>query len=121
MSVPAFRLRSTTSGIRARAATVGVASARASMPTLPGNTIGTWSSPPALVEHSPTPITRSPNSSGCCSARAMIVMPPIECPIRITGPVGANRSTIPYRSAPSWSMLMFSFGDRPERPCERWS
>ena len=36
------------------------------------------------------PTTRSVKNSGCCSASAMIVMPPIECPTSTSGPSGAS-------------------------------
>ena len=41
---------------------------------------------PAEVPMSATPYTRSANSSGRCSASAMIVMPPMEWPTSTTGP-----------------------------------
>ena len=43
-----------------------------------GSRIRLGSRPPAVVEIRPTPTIRSPISSGYCSARATIVMPPIE-------------------------------------------
>ena len=58
-----------------------------------------------MVEISATPTTRSPNSSGCCSASAMIVMPPIEWPTSTTGPSGTTSSRTCLRSWPSWSMV----------------
>ncbi len=77
--------------------------------------------PPAVVETSATPLTRSANSSGCRSARAMIDMPPIECPTSTTSPFGATSSITLARSSPSCSMVACSRSDRSERPCERWS
>ena len=52
----------------------------------------------------PTPATRSPNSSGCRSAKAMIDMPPIEWPTSTTGPSGATCPITVARSSPSWSI-----------------
>ena len=60
------------------------------------------SRPLAVVEMSATPMTFVPNSSGCWLASAMMVMPPIECPARITGmPPGATAAITRPRSAPS--------------------
>ena len=36
------------------------------------------SSPPAVVEIRAAPTTRSPKSSGCCWARLMMLIPPME-------------------------------------------
>lgn len=67
-------------------------------------------------------MTFVPNSSGCWPASAMIVIPPIEWPIRITGmSPGATAEITRLRSAPSWSMLAAPPGDRPDRPWSRWS
>ena len=70
-----------------------------------GSRIRCTSTLPAVVEIRPTPTTRSPNSSGCCSARAMIVIPPIEWPTSTTGPSGTTSSRTCLRSWPSWSMV----------------
>lgn len=77
--------------------------------------------PPAVVAMSPTPYTRSANSSGRCSASAMIVIPPMECPMSRRGPVGATASMTDPRSRPSWSTWCESKSARPERPWLRWS
>ena len=45
---------------------------------------------PALVDSSATPMTREPKSSGCRSAKAMIVIPPMLCPTSSTGPAGTR-------------------------------
>ena len=66
-------------------------------------------------------MTRSPNSSGCWSASAMIVMPPIEWPTSTSGPVGAVASITAARSRPSWSMVACSAGPGRTAPCPRWS
>ena len=82
----------------------------------------TSSSLPAEVEMNTTPRTRSTNSSGYSSASAMIVMPPIECPIRTTGPFAGT----------VWSITSLSASPRPsnvysprrslvDRPCPGWS
>ncbi len=90
--LPTRRRPSTCRWPRARVATSRVAS----WPPMPsgssGRRIRCGSSPPAVVEIRPTPTTRSPNSSGCCSASAMIDMPPIEWPTRTTGPSGTTSS-----------------------------
>ena len=78
-------------------------------------------SPPAAVEIRPTPTTRSPNSSGSCSASAMTVIPPMEWPTSTTGPSGTSSSSTVFRSRPSCSIVAWCFVERPERPCERWS
>ena len=76
-----------------------------------GSRIRCESIPPAVVEIRPTPTTRSPNSSGCCSASAMIVIPPIEWPTSTTGPSGTTSSRICLGRgrAARWS------------PCPRWT
>src|SRR5690348_2342945 len=52
----------------------------------------------------------------------MMVIPPMECPTRTTGPVpGAAASITALRSAPSWPMLPLPSADRPDRPWSRWS
>ena len=49
---------------------------------------------PALVDSRATPAIWVPNSSGCRSANAMIVIPPMLCPTSTTGPDGTrSRST----------------------------
>ncbi len=52
-----------------------------------GNRIRPMSRPPAVVEINAVPTTLVPKSSGCCSARDKMVMPPIEWPISTTGAV----------------------------------
>ena len=76
---------------------------------------------PALVLRKATPQIRSANSSGSCSANAMIVIPPRECPISTTRPSGAAAWITVCRSRPSCSMVHAVRGDRPERPWLRWS
>ena len=63
-----------------------------------GSTTRCGSTPPAVVPIRPTPTTRSPNSSGCSSASATMVMPPIEWPTSTTGPSGTASSSTRSRS-----------------------
>ncbi len=118
MSLAEFRLRSMTSAIRPLEAPViidGTAS-------LIGGRSGagsqvTGSTVVAAVEISATPMILPPNSSGCWSASAMMVIPPIEWPTSTTGwSPGAVAISTSCRSAPSWSMLTRSGSDRPDRP-----
>ena len=51
----------------------------------PGSPSSVLASSPVDVDSSATPTIRSPKSSGCWSASARIVMPPIEWPTRTTG------------------------------------
>ncbi len=82
----------------------------------------TGSTAEAAVEISAAPMILLANSSGCWSASAITVMPPIECPTSTTGVLpGAVAFSTACRSAPSWSMLISSGSDRPERPWPRWS
>jgi hypothetical protein len=59
---------------------------------------------PAEVDISTTPVTRLPNHSGNCSANAMIVMPPIECPTRMMWPSGTVASSTAASDRPSAAM-----------------
>src|SRR5690606_26748171 len=76
---------------------------------------------PAEVLINATPRTRSRNSSGRCSANAMIVMPPIEWPTSTTSPVGATARSTASRSRPSCSIVLPLLVDCPARPWLRWS
>ena len=80
------------------------------------------SSPPAVVEISATPTTRSPNSSGCCSASATIAHAAhrVARPAR-PAPRATTSSRTCCRSRPSCSIVAWPSVDRPERPWERWS
>src|SRR5579859_312489 len=78
--------------------------------------------PRAAVETSTAPATLVPNRPGYWSARAMMVIPPMEWPTRTTGAgPGAAASITALRSAPSWPMLPLPSADRPDRPWSRWS
>ena len=88
-SFDAFRPRSISAACRPAAATVSRAGATRcrnvrSGDGIPGTRPSGPLSPPAVVAMRTTPATREPNSSGCWPASAMIVMPPIEWPTRIT-------------------------------------
>ena len=75
------------------------------------------SRPRAVVLMSTDPTTLVPNRSGCCCARAMMVMPPMEWPTRTTwASPGVTASRTALRSAPSWSMLAAPDSERPDRP-----
>jgi hypothetical protein len=80
------------------------------------------SRPRAAVEMSTAPATLVPNRPGYWSARAMMVIPPMEWPTSTTGPApGAVASITALRSVPSWPMLPLPAADRPDRPWSRWS
>ncbi len=110
--------RSTTSAIRPLEAPViidGMA-ARTAGRTRAGSQV-TGSMVPAAVEISTVPMTLLPNSSGCWSASAMMVMPPIEWPTSTTGvSPGAVASITSCRSAPSWSIVTRLGSERPDLP-----
>ena len=55
------------------------------------------------------------------SASAMIVMPPIECPAKTSGPAGARSARSSARSSASWSIVIDAGSAAAERPCPRWS
>ena len=107
------RPRATSPGRRLRAASALGAARRSARPAAAGTPNVTSASRPGDVDTSATPTTRSPKSSGCWSASAMTVMPPIECPTSTTLPVGAVASRTASRSRPSWSMVAFSALPRP--------
>ncbi len=73
------------------------------------------------VATSPTPRTRSRTVSGWRTAYPMTVMPPIECPITTTGPVGAVAEMTVPRSRASCSIVEFLRELMPLSPCPRWS
>ena len=79
------------------------------------------SRPPALVATKAAAMTRSWMSSGNCSARAMTVIPPIECPTSTSRPSGAVSAMTLCRSRPSWSMVLDSRGPCSDWPWLRWS
>ena len=118
---PSLRNRSTVRWPRASAATSRDANCPPTVEGSSGSTMRWGSTPPAVVPIRPTPTMRSPNSSGCSSASATMVMPPIEWPTSTTGPSGTATSSTRSRSWPSCSMLACSSLDRPDRPWERWS
>ena len=88
---PARRSPSTMRCPRARVRTARWVTPPVSLAGIIGSRIRLGSSPPAVVETRPTPTTRSPNSSGCCSASATIVMPPIEWPTSDDRPLRRDR------------------------------
>ena len=73
---------------------------------------------PADVDTRATPRTRSPNSSGRAAARHMIVMPPIECPPRTTGPGG--RQLVEHLAEVVAELVDAELGRR-RRTGPRWS
>ena len=120
MSLPAWRVRWTSSGIRFSEAISGSATREKVRPGIPR--IGECSaSSPAEVCSRPTPTTRVPNSSGRLAASRMIVIPPMEWPISTTGPGPATSSSTCSRSAASWSSRQCSGAERLERPWDRRS
>ncbi len=80
------RPRRTSCGWRASSAS-RLGATRVTAPP-PGRPKSSVDRSPALVATRPTPSTLVPNSSGCRCARLIIVMPPMECPTRTTGPSG---------------------------------
>ena len=118
---PSLRNRSTVRWPRASAATSRQAIWPPTVEGSSGTTSGAGRGRRRWCAIRPTPTTRSPNSSGCCSASATIVIPPIEWPTSTTGPSGTASSSTRSRSWPSCSMVAWSSVDRPDRPCERWS
>ena len=77
--------------------------------------------PPALVATKAAATTRSRTTSGNWWASDIMVMPPMEWPIRTSGPSGAASSITRCRSAPSWSIVHDSAGARSDWPWLRWS
>ena len=76
---------------------------------------------PLDVDRSATAATFVPNSSGRRAASPMIVMPPIECPTRTTGPDGTRASRTAARSRASCSIVDRSAAPRLLAPWPRWS
>src|SRR5690606_8738088 len=85
-----------------------------------GRPNGRSASPPLAVDTSAIPRART-TTSGWRSARAMSVIPPMECPASTSGPAGATAARTAARSSASWSIVIVAGSTAEERPWPRWS
>jgi len=115
------RVRSTRRGVRASPASATGAIRWATCPSTSASPQWTSTRPPGLVAMKATPTTRSPTSRACSAASAICVIPPRECPISTTGPVGATAWSTEYRSRPHWSTVHEPRGPASDLPWPRWS
>ena len=113
------RRRARRDRVRERSASIRGIWARTSSPAS-GRPRVTVSSAPDDVETNAAPTTRS-KTSGRCSASAIIVIPPMECPASTSGPSGASVSISIAQSRARLSIVQAARVTGADSPWPRWS